>query len=69
MYERKIRGAAIGVLLHSKRIRRRTPYPTLPGFSGSIDLLQTLTYEGIPIFTDYDFYASRGGSAPATWRV
>ena len=38
-------------------------------FIGSIDLLHTLTYKGMPIFTDYDFYASRGGSAPATWRV
>ena len=28
-------------------------------FIGSIDLLHTLTYKGMPIFTDYDFYANQ----------
>lgn len=28
-------------------------------FIGGIDLLHTLTYKGMPIFTDYDFYANQ----------
>ncbi|MEE4264543.1 MAG: MASE3 domain-containing protein [Desulfobacteraceae bacterium] len=28
-------------------------------FVGSLDLLHTLTYKGMPIFTDYDFYANQ----------
>jgi hypothetical protein len=28
-------------------------------FIGSVDLLHTLTYKGMPIFTDYDFFANQ----------
>ena len=66
---------AFGVFIiawHSRRFIKN-PYLLLIGlayfFIAFLDLLHTLSYKGMPIFTDYDYYATSFGSGPALWRA
>ena len=54
---------ALFMIAWNSRQYIKNPYLLFIGiaylFIGSIDLLHTLTYKGMPIFTDYDFYANQ----------
>jgi hypothetical protein len=55
--------SALFMIAWNSRQYIKNPYLLFIGiaylFIGSIDLLHTLTYKGMPIFTDYDFYANQ----------
>lgn len=55
--------AAVFILTWSSIRYIQNPYLITVGISylfiGSIDLLHTLAYKGMPIFTDYDYYANQ----------